>query len=76
MKKNHKTDRNVLIKGFKLMGFCLLTMFLGPILLYLSFSNKEESFFIPLLILAIAVCFIAIFLLFKGIKTITDSFFQ
>ncbi|NNC44508.1 MAG: hypothetical protein HKN99_01325 [Winogradskyella sp.] len=76
MKKDPKTDREILVKGFKLMGYCLLTMFLGPILLYLAFSNKTQSFYIPLLILAIAICFLAIFLLFKGIKTITDSFFQ
>ena len=74
--KEEKTNRALLLKGVKLMGFCLITMFLGPILMYLSFSNKDESFFVPLLILAGFVCLIAIYLLFKGIKTITDSIFR
>ncbi|OBX22754.1 MULTISPECIES: DUF6095 family protein [Bizionia] len=70
------TDKDVLLKGIKKMGLSLVCMFLGPTLLYIAFSNQEKILYIPLLIVGIVVCGLAIFLAFKGLKTIMDSMFN
>lgn len=70
-----RTDKEILTKGIKLMLICLFLMFSGPTLLHIALSNKEKPLFIPLLIIAIILCFGAIFFLFKGINTIMTSMF-
>lgn len=70
-----RTDKEILTKGIKLMLICLFLMFSGPTLLHIALSNKEKPLFIPLLIIAIILCFGAIFFLFKGINTIMNSMF-
>ena len=71
-----RTDRDVLAKGLKTMGLSLMCMFLGPTLLYVAFSNPEKPLYIPILIVSILICILAIFFAFKGIKTILDSMFK
>ena len=71
-----RTDKEVLTKGIRLMGICLMLMFMGPTLLYISFSNQEKALYIPLLIVSIILCVGAIYLLYKGINTIMDSMFK
>ncbi|GAA3620899.1 DUF6095 family protein [Flavivirga jejuensis] len=71
-----KTNRDVLAKGLKIMGASLGTMFLGPLLIHIAFSNQEKPLYIPILIVAILICGLAIYLAFKGINTILDSMFK
>ncbi|WP_418510193.1 DUF6095 family protein [Corallibacter sp.] len=70
-----RTNKTILVKGIRTMGISLLCMFLGPTLLYIAFSNQEKPLYIPILIVAILICILAIFLVFKGLKTIMDSMF-
>lgn len=70
------TNRDILIKGLKKMLLSLACMFTGPTLLYISFSNQEKPLYIPLLIIGIVICGLAIFFAFKGLKTIMDSMFN
>ncbi|MFL0354468.1 DUF6095 family protein [Xanthomarina sp. GH4-25] len=58
------------------MGFSLLCMFLGPTLMYVAFSNQEKPLYIPLLILSLLICSLAIYFAFIGLKTIMDSMFH
>ncbi|MDP5081218.1 MAG: DUF6095 family protein [Winogradskyella sp.] len=58
------------------MGICLFLMFAGPTLLHLTLSNKEKPLYIPLLIVSITLCILAIALLFIGINTILNSIFK
>jgi len=74
--KTKRTDKAILIKGLKIMGLSLVCMFLGPTLIYIAFSNQEKPLYIPILIVSIIVCSLAIFFAFKGIKTILDSMFK
>tara|TARA_R110002126_G_C10219793_1_gene478916 strand:- start:286 stop:519 length:234 start_codon:yes stop_codon:yes gene_type:complete len=74
--EENKTDRNILAKGLKTMGISLGAMFLGPTLVYIALTNQEKPLYIPILILAIIICGLAIFLAFKGINTIMDSMFK
>lgn len=70
------TNKDILINGIKKMGISLICMFFGPILIYIAFSNQEKPLYIPILIVGILVSFIAVFMAFKGIKTIMDSMFN
>jgi len=74
--ETNKTDRKILVKGIKTLVFSLLSLFMGPIFLSFAFSNKEKPLYIPLLIVGCLISGFAIFLLFKGIKTITNSLFN
>ncbi|WP_240964572.1 DUF6095 family protein [Flavivirga algicola] len=71
-----KTNREVLLKGLKIMGSSLGAMFLGPTLIHIAFSNQEKPLYIPILIVAILICGLAIYLAFKGLNTILDSMFK
>ncbi|WP_100615935.1 DUF6095 family protein [Confluentibacter citreus] len=71
-----KTDKNVLAKGIKILIFAILSLFTGPILLSIAFSNKEKPLYLPILILGCLVSALAIFLIFKGINIIMNSMFK
>ncbi|WP_372755195.1 DUF6095 family protein [Mariniflexile sp.] len=74
--ETNRTDKTILFKGVKLLAFALLSLFMGPILMTLALSDKENSLYIPLLIVATLICVMAVFLIFKGIKTIMSSMFK
>ncbi|GGW76044.1 hypothetical protein DFQ11_1414 [Winogradskyella epiphytica] len=73
---NNRTDKELLTKGLKRLGGCLLLMFLGPTILHLTLNHDDKPLYIPLLILAFILCIGAIVLLFLGINTIMDSIFK
>ncbi|MDP5157738.1 MAG: DUF6095 family protein [Flaviramulus sp.] len=74
--ETNKTDKTTLIKGIKTLVFALLSLFMGPILLSIAFNNPEKPLYIPILIVGCLISGFAIFLLFKGIKTIMNSMFK
>lgn len=76
MDENNRTDKEVLNKGLKRMGICLILMFAGPSLLYLALSNEDKPLYIPLLIIAILLCLGAIAMFFIGLNTIGNSIFK
>ncbi|EDP69925.1 hypothetical protein FBALC1_10347 [Flavobacteriales bacterium ALC-1] len=76
MDENNRTDKEILAKGLKQMGICLLLMFAGPTLLHLTLDNKDKPLYIPLLILSIILCILAVSFLFIGINTILNSIFK
>jgi hypothetical protein len=71
-----ETKKEVLVKRIKTMGISLVLMFLGPSLIYVALSNTEKPLYIPILIVAFILCFLAIYFAFKGLKTIMDSMFK
>ncbi|TCK64744.1 hypothetical protein DFQ05_2730 [Winogradskyella wandonensis] len=75
MEETKRTDKEVLSKGIRIMLICLFLMFAGPTVVHIAFSNDNKPLYIPLLILGILFCVLAIFTLYKGIKTIMDSLF-
>lgn len=72
----NKTDKELLTKGLKTMILTAFLMFVGPSLIYIALSNKDKSTYIILLVIAIIICLSAIYLGFKGLKTIMDSMFK
>ncbi|WP_179007603.1 DUF6095 family protein [Winogradskyella forsetii] len=76
MDDENRTDKDILAKGLKQMGICLLLMFAGPTLLHLTLDNKDKPLYIPLLIVSILLCILAISFLFIGVNTILNSIFK
>jgi hypothetical protein len=74
--ETNKTDKYILFRGIKLLIFALLSLFMGPTLMTMALSDKENSLYIPLLIVACLICAMAVFLIFKGIRTIMSSMFK
>ena len=69
-------NKQLLEKGMKYLLYALPMMFIGPSIIYNAFINKDNIWHYLVLIIGITICFLAIYFLFKGIKTVTDSFFH
>ena len=76
MDENNRANKDVLTKGLKQMGICLILMFTGPTVLHLALNNKDKPLYIPILIFSIVLCILAISFLFIGINTILNSIFK
>lgn len=74
--EQNRTNKELLVKGLQTMGICLVLMFLGPTLLHLALTNQDKPTFILVLIIAIIVCALALFFLYRGIQIILDSIFK
>lgn len=71
-----RTNKTLLVKGLKILLGTVFLMFTGPTLTYIALSNQSKLLFIPLLIIGIVCCLLAIYFMFKGIMTIVDSLFK
>ena len=71
-----KTDKDILVEGLKKMGISLACMLLGPTLLHIALTNREKPLFIPILIVGIIICALAMYFAFRGLMTIMDSMFK
>ncbi|WP_405199423.1 DUF6095 family protein [Christiangramia sp. LLG6405-1] len=69
------TDKKTLSKGVKYLAGSLPLVMIGPSVLYNAFNNQDHPWYIPVLIFGIIATFAAIFLMFKGIMTMVNSFF-
>ncbi len=70
------TDRKLLTKGIKYMVYTLPLLILCPYLITLSFINKENFSFYIFLGIGFIIGVFAIFLFYKGIKTLIDALFS
>ncbi len=70
------TNKILLAKGVKTLFGTLPLLFLGPIVLNSAFKNENHPWYYVVLIFGILVCFLAIFLGFKGLKNITNALFD
>lgn len=70
------SDKKIIFKGIKLLAFALPLLFLGPIVLFSAFKNKEHFLYYPVLGLGIICCVLAVFFMFKGVKLMTDGIFN
>lgn len=70
------TNKDLLYKGVKYSVGSFPVMFIAPLLIQSSFKNQSSPFFIPVLIIGVVIAFLSAYLLFKGVKTITDALFN
>lgn len=69
-------NKALLEKGMKYMLYSLPLMFIGPSVIYNAFINKKNLWHYLVLVIGMAVCFFAVYFMFKGIKSLTDSLFE
>ncbi len=70
-----RTDKEVLVKGVKLLAYTVVLMFTGPTLIYQAFKNETHPMYYPVLILGCIAAIGAILLGFKAINTLMASLF-
>lgn len=70
------TNKEVLAKGVKTLFGALPLLFLGPIILNSAFKNQKHSLYYLIVFLGCAVCVTAVYLMFRGLKTIINSMFD
>lgn len=71
-----RTNKEVLVKGLKYLAGALPLIIIGPTVIFSAFNNQGHPLYIPILILGIAACIVAIFLMFKGIGTVMKAMFD
>ncbi len=69
-------NRSKITEGIQTLLFTLGLMFLAPFTIYEAFKNQQHPLYIPVLGLGIILAVLAIVFGFKGIKKITDGFFD
>jgi uncharacterized protein YybS (DUF2232 family) len=69
-------NKKLLDKGIKFMLYALPLMFLGPSVVYNAFINKQNVWHYLVLGVGIVFCILAVYFMFKGIKTLTDAIFN
>ncbi|NJY62424.1 hypothetical protein HC174_06590 [Salinimicrobium sp. CDJ15-81-2] len=70
------TNKDMLFKGMKYLAGALPLSFIGPVVLFSSFKNQENVWFIPVMIFALLAMVAAVFLMFKGISTVMKALFD
>lgn len=70
------TDKQLLMKGVKLLAGSLPLAAIGPVVLFSSFKNQEHVLFIPVLGFALLVMAGSVFLMFKGLSLVMKSLFD
>ena len=70
-----RTNKELLGKGIQKMALAIISMFISPVIIHSAFNNQDHPLYIPILILGLLGACFAIFMAFRGIKTIMDSFF-
>ena len=70
------TNKKVLMKGIKYLGWALPLFFMGPVIIHSSFKNQSHPFYIPILGVGITLCLLAIVFVFMGLRTIMRSMFN
>ena len=70
------TDKDILSKGIKFIAWALPLYFIGPSVIYNAFINKDNGWHYLVLGVGVVISFSAIYLTFKGLKTILNSMFH
>ncbi|MBB1193997.1 hypothetical protein DNC80_10010 [Flavobacterium sp. SOK18b] len=70
------TNRELLSKGIRYLAGALPLLFLGPTIIHNAFMNKQNIWHYLVLSVGVIVCFIAMYLMYVGLKTIMKSLFN
>jgi hypothetical protein len=70
------TNRELLSKGIRYLAGALPLLFLGPAIIHNAFMNKQNIWHYLVLSVGVIVCFIAMYIMYVGLKTIMKSLFN
>ncbi|HEX8268982.1 MAG TPA: DUF6095 family protein [Flavobacterium sp.] len=69
------TDKQILNKGISYFAYALPLLFIGPSIIHSAFKNQHTNWHYVVLAVGIAMCIGAVYLMFKGLRTIIKSMF-
>ena len=67
------TNKEILNKGIKQLSWALPLLFIVPTVIYNACINKDNLWHYLVLAVGIVICFLAVYKLFMGLKTIVNS---
>jgi Family of unknown function (DUF6095) len=70
------TNRTVLSKGIKYLVFALPLLFIGPMVIYNAFINKQNVWHYLVLAVGIFLSGLAMYFMYKGLQTIMKALFN
>ncbi|WP_299902305.1 DUF6095 family protein [uncultured Aquimarina sp.] len=70
-----RTDKELLGKGIQRMAISLIFMFISPVIIHSAFKNQDHPYYYLVLVLGLLGASFAIFMAFRGLKTIMDAIF-
>ena len=70
------TNKELLFKSIKYLGWALPLLFIGPSLIYNAFINKQNVWHYLVLGIGILTCIGAVYLMVLGLKTMMRSLFN
>lgn len=70
-----RTDKKLLVKGIKFIGYTTGLMFLAPFVIYQAFKNEDHPAYIPVLIIGLFLAAAAIGFGFYTVKVFMDALF-
>ncbi len=71
-----ETNKEKLAKGIKYLSGALPLLFMGPILIYNAFMNKENIWHYLVLAIGIFSCIAAVYCMFQGLQQIMKALFN
>ncbi len=69
------TNKELLVKGLKFIGYTVAFMFLAPFVISQAFKNVDHPAYIPVLVIGLLLAMTAIGLGFYTIKIFMDALF-
>ncbi|MGC6422480.1 MAG: DUF6095 family protein [Flavobacteriaceae bacterium] len=60
-------------KGLRRMAIFISMAFIGPVIIYQAFQNEGHPFYIPVLVVGLLLCILAIGFGFWGIRSLTHG---
>ena len=69
-------NKKLFDKAIKYLLYALPLMFIGPSVIYNAFINKNNVWHYLVLAVGITLSLLAVYFMFKGIKTLTDTLFN
>lgn len=69
-------NKKVLNRGIRYLAMALPLLFIGPVIIHSSFKNQNNPLYYPVLGFGIMVCLTAMWFMFLGLKTVTNSIFD
>lgn len=70
------TNKEILNKGLTTLAWALPLLFLGPAAIHSAFKNQHTNWHYLVLAIGILMCLGAMYLMFKGLRTIMKSMFD
>ena len=69
-------NKELIFKGLSRLFIAILFAFTGPVIYTSAVRNEDHPFFIPVLVVGLIACILAILYGFRGIKLLVKGFFN